>query len=349
MARALGLAGIQMERTKYQILRALEKRPMSFWRLIRSQDSTLSTMTQTIGIMLKEKEIAFDPESRKFSLQKPSGIAPQGNGFCPTCQGKGLTLDDRFEEALERFRALTTDRPPPIFEYNQGIIDPRDLALKSSVIYQRGDLEGRSMLLLGDDDLFSIFLAILGFPCTVTALEIDERLIRYINEKARINHFAITARRYDVNTPLPDDLRAAGDTFVTEPPEGLTGMLLFLGRAIDGLGPRGVGYFGLTTLESSLSKWLAIQKFLLEKRMVITDLLRNFSLYPEAGDPIEDYAKFPISIEFPVDPGPPDVDYFRASLIRVEKTDRVTIETKDGFYTDEDTLVTVNPEDSIGC
>ena len=80
--------------------------------------------------------------------------------------------------------------------------------------------------------------------------------------------------------------------------------------------------------------------------MVITDILRNFSLYPEAGDPVEDYERFPISREFPVAPGPPDVDYFRSSLIRVEKTDLVTMKQDEQFYTDEETWVTVNPDDA---
>lgn len=322
---------------------------MSFWELIRSQDSTLSEVTRTIGLMLSGREIVFDSKSRRYSLEKPSGILPGESGLCPSCQGKGVILEGHFRETLERFCELTKDRPPPIFEYNQGIIDPQDIALKSAVMYRRGDLEGRSILLIGDDDLFSIFLALLGFASTLTVLEIDDRLIRYINEKAEQSSLAITAQRYDVNTSLPRDLYGTCDAFVTEPPEGLRGMLLFLERAVEALSPWGGGYFGLTTLESSLPKWLAIQKFLVDKGMVITDLLRNFSLYPESGDPIEDYEEFPISREFPVAPGPPDVDYFRSSLIRVEKTDLGTVEGNKRFYTDEDTWVTVNPEDSTGC
>lgn len=333
-----------MERTKYQILRALQKRPMSFWELICAQDSPLSEMTRTIDLMLSENQIIFDSKSRKFSLEKHFGILTKDNGSCPTCQGKGVVLDGQFREALERFCELTKDRPPPLFEYNQGLIDSRDLALKSAFMSHRGDLEGRSILLIGDDDLFSIFLAILGFASTLTVLEIDDRLIRYINEKAARNGLAITARRYDVNAPLPHDLLGACDAFVTEPPEGLKGMLLFLERAIGALRTRGAGYFGLTTLESSLQKWLAIQKFLMENGMAITDLLRGFSLYPESGDPIGDYEKFPISGEFPVDPGPPEVDYFRSSLIRVEKIDLVAMKENEDLYTDEDTWVTVNPE-----
>jgi predicted methyltransferase len=333
-----------MERARYQILRALQKETMSFWELIRFQDSTLAEFTRTIGLMLSENQIVFDSGSRRFSLEKPPETRAGDNDSCPTCQGKGLTLDGPRREALERFLELTKDRPLPVFEYNQGIIDPPDLALKSVFMDRRGDLGGRSILLIGDDDLFSIFLALLGFDFTLTVLEIDDRLIRYIKEKAERHSLAITTQRYDVNAPLPHDLAAAFDAFVTEPPEGLKGMLLFLERAVEALNTRGAGYFGLTTMESSLPKWLSIQRFLLEKGVVITDLLRNFSLYPEAGDPIEDYEEFPISREFPVTPGPPDVDYFASSLIRVEKTDRDRINETEGFYTDEDTWVTVNPE-----
>jgi predicted methyltransferase len=88
-----------------------------------------------------------------------------------------------------------------------------------------------------------------------------------------------------------------------------------------------------------------IQRFLLKKKTVITDLLRNFSLYPESGDPVEDYKVFPIWEQLPVHPGPPDRDYFRSSLIRVENTARHTVGHRGGFYTDQDTWVTLDPEE----
>ncbi len=317
---------------------------MSFWDLVRSQDSTLAEVTRVVDRMLAEHQIVFDPERREFSLEKASGALPQGNGLCPACQGKGLILDARFEEALNRFLQVTRDRPPPIFEYNQGLIHPRDLALKSAFMFQRGDLEGRSILLIGDDDLFGILLAVLGLSRSITVLEVDERLTQYIDQKVKRHRLSITAKQYDVHSALPLELQSTFDTFVTEPPEGLKGMLLFLERAVDALEIGGGGYFGLTTLESSLPKWLAVQRFLMERGMVITDLLRNFSLYPESGDPVTDYEAFPISQELPVAPGLPDIDYFRSSLIRVEKTTRDTMGENDGIYTDADTWVTVNPD-----
>lgn len=318
---------------------------MSFWEIASFQDSTLSELAQTVGLMLSENRIIFDPKSRRFAPSQPSGILSGGDSLCANCQGKGVIPETRFKEALDRFLDLTTDRPPPIAEYNQGVIAPTDLALKSVFMYHRGDLEGRSVLLIGDDDLFSLFLSLLDLRCSLTVLEIDGRLIRYLKQKMKGSGLSITARKYDVTAPLPRELRGTFDTFVTEPPEGLRGMRAFLGKAVDALNATGSGYFGLTTLESSLSKWLAIQKFLMEKGMVITDLLRNFSLYPEAGDPIRDYDEFPITEKLPVAAGPPDVDYFRSSLIRVEKTSLAKMEEDEGFYTDKDTWVTVNPEE----
>jgi len=332
------------QRTRYQILRVLRKAPTSLWGLFRAQDANLSEAIRTITTMLTSKEIVFDEERRKFSLHNDVPILSDVNGRCPTCEGKGMILGGRFEETLKRFSQLTADRPPPDFAYNQGIIDSRDLALKAAVMDRRGDLEGRSVLLLGDDDLFSIYLACLELSCRVTVLEIDTRLIGYINEKTENHGLAITARQYDVNASLPNDLRGACDVFVTEPPEGLKGMLLFLRRAVESLGMGGSGYFGLTTLESSLSKWLAIQRFLVKRKMVTTDLLRDFSLYPESGDPVDDYTVFPISRQLPVHPGPPDRDYFRSSLIRVENTEQCTMEDSGGLYTDQDTWVTLDPE-----
>jgi predicted methyltransferase len=332
-----------MERTKYQILRALQKGPMSFWSLIRCQDSTLSEFTRTITRMLSQKEIMLTAASHTFSLRTASKVLPEENPLCPSCDGKGVVPGGRFEEALKRFLDLTGDRPSPAIAYNQGIIDPRDLALKADTLYRRGDLEGRSILLLGDDDLFSIFLALLGYESTLLVLEIDDRLIQYIRATAQRHRLPITTRCYDVNADLPPDLMTAWDTFVTEPPEGLNAMLLFLRRGIDALRPRGAGYFGLTTLESSLAKWLEIQRFLTKREMVITDLLRNFSLYPEEGDPVRDYERFPIARSLPVASGPPDVDYFRSSLIRVEKTDIMARQDHERFYSDEETWVTVDP------
>jgi len=333
-----------VERTRYQLLRVLQKAPTSLWGLFSAQDTSLPEAIRTIAAMLTNKEIVFDEEHRRFLIGHNAPVRSEINGLCPTCKGKGIVLNDRFERTLERFSELTTDRPPPDVAYNQGIIDSMDLALKAALMDRRGDLEGRSILLLGDDDLFSIFLASLDLSCRTTVLEIDDRLIRYINKKSDRHGLHITARHYDVNTPLPDDLHGACHVFVTEPPEGIKGMLLFLARAAEAIPTGGSGYFGLTTLESSLPKWLVIQQFLLEKGLVITDLLRDFSLYPESGDPVEDYANFPISEQFPVHPGVPDVDYFRSSLIRMEKTERQTTEGSGGLYTDQDTWVTLNPE-----
>jgi predicted methyltransferase len=332
------------ERTRYQLLRVLQKAPTSLWGLFGAQDASLPEAIRMITTMLTNKEIVFDGEHRKFSVHNDVPILSEVNGLCPTCEGKGIVLSDRFEETLKQFSQLTADRPPPDVAYNQGIIDSRDLALKAAFMDRRGDLEGRSVLLLGDDDLFSIFLASLGLSCRPMVLEIDDRFIRYINEKSDRHGLEITAKHYDVNTPLPDELHGACHVFVTEPPEGIKGMRLFLERAAEAIPARGSGYFGLTTLESSLAKWLVIQRFLVERRMVITDLLRNFSLYPESGDPVEDYAKFPISEQFPVHPGAPDVDYFRSSLIRIEKTEQHATEDSGGLYTDKDTWVTLDPE-----
>jgi len=62
----------------------------------------------------------------------------------------------------------------------------------------------------------------------------------------------------------------------------MQGFNLFVSRGVSSL--KGVGsavYFGLTCLEASKHKWFQIQKLLYGMNLVITDISRNFTEYPD--------------------------------------------------------------------
>ncbi|MEO0250808.1 MAG: bis-aminopropyl spermidine synthase family protein, partial [candidate division WOR-3 bacterium] len=48
-----------------------------------------------------------------------------------------------------------------------------------------GDLDGKSIALIGDDDLLSIALALAGLPSNITVLDIDERLGEFIKKVSK--------------------------------------------------------------------------------------------------------------------------------------------------------------------
>ncbi len=331
-----------MERTEIQILRALKESPKSFWELVALQDSTLPVLVATIKRLMGGGRIHFHRSSKKFQLLGNGNYHPRIDPRCKSCNGKGLIVEGIFRKTLQQFTSLLAARPMPDPNFNQGLISFPDLALRASFMYERGDLEERSILLIGDDDLFSLYLGMLGMVQRILVLDIDKRILRFIEEKAGALGLNIETMEFDLSRSFPHKLHYAFDVFISEPPEGIKGMITFLNRGIRSLNEgESAGYIGITMVESSLPKWYEVQAILTRNRLVITDVLRNFSLYPEGEGEWEDlYKNYPIMGEVPVDVGPPNIDWYSSCLIRFERVLKTSIK-RNHFYRDKDTWVTV--------
>jgi len=60
-----------------------------------------------------------------------------------------------------------------------------DTIRRVTLIHRFGDLENKDILIVGDDDLTSLALGITGLPRKVKVLEVDKRLVEYINKRLR--------------------------------------------------------------------------------------------------------------------------------------------------------------------
>lgn len=266
--------------------------------------------------------------------------------MCPTCQGKGLRVP---EDWRRRFRELTEERPLPVAEYDQGFMRPDDALARVLFMHRMGDVVERDIVLIGDDDLVSVALAVTGWPRRIVVIDVDERLGAFLERLNRTQGFAIEFRPLDLRRPLPPDLMARFDTFITDPVETVPGFELFLSRAAASLrGRYAAGYFGLTTLEASLAKWHRLQQVLLRMNLVITDVLRDFSVYPERENRWERfYASYAMMPLLQIEGHLPDRDWYRSSFFRVEAvaTPRPTILgectlSETDLYFDDETLAT---------
>jgi len=250
---------------------------------------------------------------------------------------------------LDEYKRIAMHRPKPTADYDQGYIKEEDVMRRISFIYERGDLEGAEIIVVGDDDLISLGLALTTLPRRIVVLEIDDRLISFINDMAKKYGFPVEARKFDVRNDIDEDLRGKFDVFITDPVETIEGITLFLSRAASGLRGKGSsGYFGLTHQEASLKKWQEIERRLLSMNFVITDMLRDFNVYPmsnnlelAAGDYIvyREIAKLTGNNRI-------DADFYRSTLIRVEAVGDVKplvsgrVELREEIYVDDESLVT---------
>lgn len=306
----------ELERIKRQILRFLAKKPATFWELINYQDGHIVLFLQAIKELLQAKTITYNKPL--FILTEKAdpleGYHDPGCLFCHPFEN-----DYYWKKILEDFKKITQNRPLPVSDYDQGFIRSEDTLKRTAFLYQRGDLEGAEILVLGDDDLISLSLALTGLPKRIVVVEIDERINNFILESAKVIGFKkLEVYNYNVIEDLPEFLKGKFDVFITDPVETQKGLMLFIARCISSLkGIGSVGYMGFTHREASLVKWRDFQKFLLDSGFVITDILRDFTTYPELENSWEEFYKtYRVMKEFDLDL--PNVDWYKSCFLRFE-------------------------------
>lgn len=327
-----------MKRFVNQLLQfVLRNKNYSIYELIDNNDASLLEFLEIYKNIKNFKS--------QLSSQKTDLIKKIKNLECSNCQSTGLVFDSFFKEILIQFKKITKNRPPAIAQYDQAFIKAEDVIKRVEFIYQRGDLLNSKILVIGDDDLISIALGLTKLAEFIYVIEIDQRLINFINDLSQRFNLNIKAMIYDVRNPLPKDLINKFDVFVSDPVETEEGLKHFLMRGMLSLNKNGVGYFGLTTLESSLKKWFKIEEFILKNGFVITDIKRKFSVYPIVKDDkswklFEE--KLPI---YKILKKKSTFDWYKSGFIRIERIKETKIVNKKislskKFYIDKEALAT---------
>ncbi|MGB9694788.1 MAG: bis-aminopropyl spermidine synthase family protein [Caldisericaceae bacterium] len=339
-----------MERIEFQILTNLYKGPMSLWQAINAQDSDIKGTIEVLKslrdrglIKFREDQILISKKGEKFLAERK--IQPFIDSKCPVCHGKGLITNSSFIDVLEKFTSIFAKRPSETTEFDQGVVPPENSIRRAEYVYERGDLQGKRILFLGDDDLTSVAMSLTGMPEEIVVIEVDERIVAFINEVADKEKLNLKAILYNAVNPLPQDLVGKFDTFLNDPVETVEGMRVFLSRCAMSLKGKGsAGYFGISHYESSLAKWFKVEKDLLAMNFVITDVLRDFNEYLLIGERIlkEGYL---VVKESPVRVNAPDYPWYRSTFMRLELIDspnplvRGEIAWDRSIYFDEDTFV----------
>jgi len=257
-----------LTRRQFQIIRAVTKHPCTLWEVLSAVDGPIKEIYRACEVLKERGWLVF----------RKGRIHP---GKLPRKLLRACKVD--FSAVLEKFRGLWQEAPPPTTEYFQEPMLPEDLCRRLEWMWERGDLFDRSILVLGDDDLFSLGVGLTGLARRIVVGEIDARLVAYIQEQARRLGISVEAFQYNVAEPLPAALRRAFDVFVMDPVETIEGFTAWLSRGLAALRHPGAIYFGLTELECPPQHWHHFQGLLYQAGLVITDILRGFTRYHNAS------------------------------------------------------------------
>ncbi len=341
---------IELNRIQRQILRALlKKEKATFWELINFQDRHLIDFLSSLKDLLKRGILSYEkPYFKIRDLQSIPEVFPYKDPGCLFCNP--FSQSPFWQEIFLKFKEVTQDRPLPTSDFDQGFVRPEDTIKRVAFIYLRGDLENTEIFILGDDDLLSLAMALTKFPKKIVVVEIDKRINNFIEKVARqIGYLNLEVYNYNVLEEIPAFLRGRFDVFITDPVETKKGLKLFVARCIAALkGPGSVGYIGFTHREASLKKWRDFESFLMESGFVITDILRDFTTYPEKENSWEDfYRTYRIMKEFDLEL--PNVDWYKSSFLRFEVVEGPYIpkidppENLEELYFDEEAWATPLP------
>ncbi|MEM3641421.1 MAG: bis-aminopropyl spermidine synthase family protein [Candidatus Bathyarchaeia archaeon] len=309
-----------MERLEARILRELAVSRRTFWELLEKINSPLKDFVTALKRLNGKGLISSDENGFYITDKGKAKINPRSLEFegkvCPSCLGKRIIPEARFKEILEEFKKIVEKRPSPSLDFFQGYMLEQDVVARIALMHYYGDLNGKEIVLIGDDDLLSVALALTGLPSRVTVLDIDKRLGDFLQSVNKSYGFNVEFFEYNVAEPLPRELRGKFDVFSSEPLETVSGLKVFIMRGVTCLKENGVGYFGLTHYEASLKKWLAVQKLLAKMNCVITDIIQGFSIYPMDYD-TANYEEFAYDLGFKVGKNP-GINWYKSALFRFE-------------------------------
>jgi predicted methyltransferase len=255
--------------------------PVPVLAAIRSELGKRNVLERKGGMVLTDR-------GRHF-VENYLQVKSRHDPACPTCQGRRIVIADDLDIVVDKLEHAYRRSPRVDVTLDQAPCVAETSLYRALVLYAHGALEGKKVLILGDDDLVSLAIGFLGqvlgtpLAARIVVLETDPAWIELIQTTSDREKLGIECVRHDLRDPLPVALRGQFDTFETDPPYTTAGMALFLSRAIQALKP-GIGQQGLLSFgHKSPAELLDVQSHLVRMGLVAREVIPAFNEYHGAS------------------------------------------------------------------
>lgn len=300
-----------------------EKQPIDLWDYVRVSEQYIRVIMSLLYRLEKGKYLSVDKKGKLRLTEKGAKLA---KGFSvkktmPALTKKGykfgLELTPKFRKILKEIEVIAKYVIPQN-RYDQAPLVPEAAVYKAAYAVYRGDVTNKNVVCVGDDDLTSIIFTLSGAPKKVLAIDIDKYLLETIEEYAEKKGYDIETLNHDLRKPIPAEYRNKYEFFITEPPDTVTGISLFVSRGVELLKKEQdmVGYCGISVTPCPPLGLKKIQENFNDMGLLITDRLPKYSDYPPHRTELKHvevpdcYDKF----------YPPKKIWYVADLLRVKTT-----------------------------
>lgn len=242
------------------------------------------------GLLERKQGLSLTGDGREFVERDLGMRTTQLDITCTTCAGHGIVIPESLKAEVERLAEIIAGAPSVDVTLDQAPCMPDTAMRRALLMLQNGALEGRRVLLLGDDDSVSIAIGLLGralgkgdLTAGVTVVDADERRIAFLRDAAAREQLALEVVHHDLRRPLPAGLRRAFDTIETDPPYTLEGARLFLARGCEALATEADGHCFFSFTHWPASQMLELQKVFTDLGLAVRAVWPNFNRYAGAS------------------------------------------------------------------
>lgn len=236
---------------------------------------------ERVGICKGKGGIRLSECGRTFVEQK-MGIRVRTSFLCPRCMGSGMIIPHEVETIKQQMLPYFNMRGPPDTTIDQAFATPETSIKRAISVFEHNCVEGRQIIFLGDGDLTSIPIALLGGARKLTVLDIDPRVGRILEQFNQENSGEIEFILHDLRNCIPEHLQALYDVVLTDPPYTLPGADLFLLRSLECLTLDTSGSIFLSFGKQYPENALKLHTIFIEKKLIIRQILSGFNIYEGA-------------------------------------------------------------------
>ncbi|HEX7993835.1 MAG TPA: bis-aminopropyl spermidine synthase family protein [Streptosporangiaceae bacterium] len=236
------------------------------------------------GVIDKTRPVRLTAAAREALAGDGGHLDPQ----CPCCAGLGLRIPDELSALSEALDADAAGAPQARMELDQTHCTVPTKIRRVLKLHQVGALAGRSIMLLGDDDLVAIaiarFTAMLGIATgTLTVIDADPDVLAWIGARVDGTGTEVELVEHDLRSPLPASLAGTFDVACTDPPYTVPGAELFLSRAVSALVGRPGEHVFFSFGARRPAESLATQRLIADMGLVVRSVTPGFNSYLGAG------------------------------------------------------------------
>jgi N4-bis(aminopropyl)spermidine synthase len=291
VAAAVGLA--EGESGVRDVLRVIARsEPVPTSQISRMAELPVPIVTAVCNELRKRSVVA---RTRPVQLTPPARQALAADRVhlelqCGCCGGLGTRVPAELAALEADLEPVAAGAPQARMELDQTHCTVPTKIHRVLRMDDAGALDGKAIMLLGDDDLVSVAIARyasrLGISTGIRRLSVvdaDPAVLDWIREQSAGTGVDVELIRHDLREPLPASLTGAFDVACTDPPYTVPGAELFLSRAVSALAARPGQHVFFSFGARRPAETLATQRLIADLGLVVRSVTPNFNTYVGAG------------------------------------------------------------------